>query len=329
MKFLSKLYRFSSSWTGTIVIVAFVIFFVAQAFVIPTRSMVGTLYEGDMLFVKKFAYGIPIPRIPWIEVPVLPDFKENGHLVEGERPKRGDVVVFIPPHVEKTYYVKRNFAIGGDEVVYARDGLYLHPKEGEEFIAKNYADSTKRQFFGKTYIKNPYMQKYPGVHYGLGNAIFDHIVSRISFDGQKWGITQTCQNPKTKELYPCDEEFAMTPLLLNGMPITGATLARYGSDEVVFYKKIAEDEFFMIGDNRDNSLDSRYWGSVPYSQIIGTPWVVYFSLNLGNSVEAKERAQELGKDEGWWKYTVRWNRVFRSVESLEEELRIKGYDGGI
>ncbi|RVZ39333.1 signal peptidase I, partial [Helicobacter pylori] len=86
MKFLRSVYAFCSSWVGTIVIVLLVIFFIAQAFIIPSRSMVGTLYEGDMLFVKKFSYGIPIPKIPWIELPVMPDFKNNGHLIEGDRP---------------------------------------------------------------------------------------------------------------------------------------------------------------------------------------------------------------------------------------------------
>lgn len=62
--FFSKLWAFTSSWTGTIIIVLVLIFFIMQAFVIPTRSMVSTLFEGDFLFVKKFSYGIPIPRIP-------------------------------------------------------------------------------------------------------------------------------------------------------------------------------------------------------------------------------------------------------------------------
>ena len=53
--FLKLLYGFSSSWTGTVVIVLFIIFFIAQAFVIPSGSMISTLRIGDMLFVKKFA----------------------------------------------------------------------------------------------------------------------------------------------------------------------------------------------------------------------------------------------------------------------------------
>ena len=68
---LKKVYNWSSSWTGTIVIVLAIIFFIVQAFVIPSRSMKNTLLVGDMLFVKKFSYGIPTPRIPWLEVKVL------------------------------------------------------------------------------------------------------------------------------------------------------------------------------------------------------------------------------------------------------------------
>lgn len=319
MNFLSKLYRFSSSWTGTILIVAFVIFFIAQAFVIPTRSMVGTLYEGDMLFVKKFAYGIPIPRIPWIEIPVLPDVNGNGHLIEGKRPQRGDVVVFIPPHEPKTYYVKRNFATGGDEVIWNQEGLFLRTNGGEEEMERIFPEAQRKEFFGKIFVKNPYMSDYLGIAYRLQNARFQEAINALSFDGEKWGIVGTCQNEETKELYECRQDFSMIPIQKDGGAIELGTL--YAQNDVMFYKKIAEDEFFMIGDNRDNSLDSRYWGSVSYDQVIGSPWLVYFSLNLGNSQEAQEQAQKLGKSEGWWKYTVRWNRVFKTLGGLEDDLR--------
>lgn len=319
MKFLSRLYRFSSSWTGTIVIVAFVIFFVAQAFVIPTRSMVGTLYEGDMLFVKKFSYGIPIPRIPWVEIPIFPDLKGNGHLFEGKRPQRGDVVVFIPPHEEKTYYVKRNFAVGGDEVIWSQEGFFLRPKEGDEGIKKFFPEAKIQEFFGKKFVRNPYAQNHLGIAYRANNARFQEAINALSFDGEKWAILGACQNEKTKEIYECKQDFSMIPIKRDGRAIDAYTL--YNQGDVVFYKKIAQDEFFMIGDNRDNSLDSRYWGSVPYAQIIGTPWLVYFSINLNNSKEAQEYAKQLGKDEGWWKYTIRWNRVFKTTEGLEEDLR--------
>jgi signal peptidase I len=85
--FLQALGRFASSWTGTIIIVLFLIFFVAQSFVIPSGSMKRTQLIGDFLFAKKFSYGIPTPHLPWLEIPILPDFYGNGHLIEGPRPQ--------------------------------------------------------------------------------------------------------------------------------------------------------------------------------------------------------------------------------------------------
>jgi signal peptidase I len=42
---------------------------------------------------------------------------------------------------------------------------------------------------------------------------------------------------------------------------------------------VPEDNYFMMGDNRDNSSDSRYWGFVPKDNIVGKPIMVYFSLD--------------------------------------------------
>ena len=75
-----KFVKWWNSWTGTFVVVFFVIFFIAQAFMIPSSSMVNTMLIGDGLFGKKFSYGMPIPRIPYLEIPILPDFNGNGHL---------------------------------------------------------------------------------------------------------------------------------------------------------------------------------------------------------------------------------------------------------
>ena len=135
---IKKISSWSSSWTGTIVIVLTIIFFIAQAFVIPSGSMKNTLLIGDMLFVKKFSYGIPTPTIPWIELKVLPDFNGNGHLIEGDKPQRGDIVVFRYPKNEAIHYVKRCVATGGDIVALKDKHLLLHPKEGNEYIKKNY-----------------------------------------------------------------------------------------------------------------------------------------------------------------------------------------------
>ncbi|RDU67495.1 signal peptidase I [Helicobacter didelphidarum] len=290
-KIIKKIVDFASSWTGAIIIVLCFVFFVAQGFVIPSRSMVGTLYEGDMMFVKKYAYGIPIPKIPWLEIPIFPDFRGDRHLFEGARPQRGDIVIFNPPGDDKTYYVKRNFAIGGDKVIFARDGMYLRPFQGDSYIDKYFKSYDTREFFGEMYVKEPYSQEFNGIHYGEKDFRITPLSSFYAM--QRLAIINTNNTSTT------GHGIAMNPQLTD-------------DGEMIFYREIESDSFFMVGDNRDNSGDSRFWGVVDYSRIIGTPWFTYFSITLEDSIE--QNAQDPKN-----RYKVRWNRIFNSIQTLENK----------
>jgi signal peptidase I len=59
-----------------------------------------------------------------------------------------------------------------------------------------------------------------------------------------------------------------------------------------------QDYYFMMGDNRHNSLDSRYWGFVPADHIVGKPLFIWLSLDYDAGIFDK----------------VRWKRMFTKIQ---------------
>lgn len=80
---------------------------------------------------------------------------------------------------------------------------------------------------------------------------------------------------------------------------------------------IPQDEYFVMGDNRDHSLDSRYWGFVPRANVVGRPLVIYLSVRN----QQDEAVSGVGNDKlissghlltHVWQF-ARWDRMFHLV----------------
>ena len=141
--------------------------------------------------------------------------------------KRGDLIIFIYPQDEKTFYTKRCIATSGDTVMIKDKNLYVKFSEGNEFMFANYPKQTI-EINKQIWVKNPYKLTRKGIHND----------PTIINDGTQ-----------PQELF-------------NFLPVV-----------------IPQDECFMMGDNRDHSNDSRFWGTVNLKGEIYKPLFVIYSNN--------------------------------------------------
>ncbi|MDY6984358.1 MAG: signal peptidase I [Pseudomonadota bacterium] len=200
--------------------------FLFEPFQIPTGSMIPTLNIGDFIVVNKFSYGLRLPVTGTKIVPI------------GE-PKRGDVMVFIPPH-DPNYFIKRVIGLPGEHVRYADNTIYINgePVPQEEVSAiRELGVQHSRETIG-----------------GITHDIYTSLVPRSN--NFTW----------------------MPPADYQGCERRGNLCEGWLAPEGMV---IPEGHYFMMGDNRDNSLDSRYWGTVAESSIVGKAVAVWMQKEAG------------------------------------------------
>ena len=81
---------------------------------------------------------------------------------------------------------------------------------------------------------------------------------------------------------------------------------------------VPPDQYFVMGDNRDQSLDSRYWGFVPRGNVMGRPLLIYLSVNDGRDSGPARTGSDgklfhSGQMLAHLLQLTRWDRIFRRV----------------
>ncbi len=249
------LVEYGKTVLATLLVAVFVKMFVVEAFRIPSGSMENTLQVGDFLLVNKLAYGIRTPRtIPLTTVPLsVATFSYSTEV------RRGDVVVFEFPGVRRgaestlneVNYIKRCIGIPGDTVEILRSRVFVNGREMlfSRNVKVNQSEGYEPWQRGiKGYTETEYG---PVVVPRSGDVI---VLNRSTF--VEW-----------QEFI--EREGHTTQLNAEGtVTIDGVETSSY---------TVERDYYFMLGDNRSNSLDSRFWGFVPRENLVGEALVVYWS----------------------------------------------------
>ena len=225
--------------------------FIFEPFRIPSDSMMPTLLDGDFIVVNKYAYGLRLPIV-------------NRKFIDTGTPQRGDVVVFRHPPDPSTNYIKRLVGLPGDRVEIHDDHLVIN---GETVVLQDAGRFTD------------------GCYVGLRlstETIGEHTHKVMSCRGSPGSdgrapLQLLGKSGTAAGLRPQDGD-ASVPAA--GFATSRTCRSRSDSGDHVF-EIVPPGHYLMIGDNRDNSLDSRSWGLVPDANLVGKATRIWLNLDPG------------------------------------------------
>lgn len=261
--------KHSREWFEALVIAAIFAtvlrIFVVESYRIPTGSMENTLLAGDFLFVNKYVYGARVP---------LAGFR----LPAADSVKRGDIIVFKFPKDRSLNYIKRCIAVSGDTLEIREQQLYVN---GRAFPLPEHA-----QFIG---------QKVPP-----GAADFQIFPKYSSFNKDNYGPLRIPRKGDVIDLNAETYQLYSSLVADEGHDISLMGIQVYVDGVPAKQYTVQDNYYFAMGDNRDNSLDSRYWGFLPERDIVGEAMMVYWSWDPGIPL----LLDPLGKI-----FSSRWQRI--------------------
>jgi signal peptidase I len=178
-------------------------------------------------------------------------------------PKRGDIIVFefpgsrdqVEPN-EFQYYVKRCTALAGDTLVIRDKRMFINGTEQPDLPTVQHVNGDVDPQDG--------LRTFP---------------ESAMFTRDNWGPLRV---PKKGDVIPLnDSTFYMYRvfILREGHQIDKNIDKVILDGHAAGSYTVEQDYCFGMGDNRDNSLDSRYWGFIPVKSVSGRPWLVLWSVD--------------------------------------------------
>ncbi len=161
--------------------------------------------------------------------------------IENGLPEQGDVVVFKYPQDPRIDYIKRVIGTPGDRVIYRNKTLYIKPS----CIDKN------NKCPGFTPVIQNFKGKYEGPDTQRGLNQFESIMPNKSHDI----LIDSTSLSRVSHYFP---------------------QSGTAQDEFV----VPENHYFVMGDNRDNSADGRFWGFVSEDHLVGEAVAIWMSFDF-------------------------------------------------
>ncbi|MGQ9643615.1 MAG: signal peptidase I [Ignavibacterium sp.] len=256
------------------------------AYHITSSSMRNALMEGDFILVKKSSYQLTTPD----KFPFTPFKIPSIKILRMQKPERNDVIVFrmneflVDTSLTDFDLVKRIIGLPGETVQLKDKSVYINDEE----------------------INNP-----STVTFNLNSPFFYNRAEQkfYPFNDKHWkvnlyGPVKVPQRGDTIQINP--KNISIWQPLINyesgGKFINvEGTVITYKGRPLTEYV-IQKDYYFVLGDNRFESVDSRFFGFVPEDEIIGKVWMIYWSINP--SVET-----------GFWDFfnALRFDRITKSI----------------
>ncbi|MDB4952758.1 MAG: signal peptidase [Myxococcales bacterium] len=258
--------------------------FVIEAFKIPSSSMYPTLEIGDHIFVNKFIYGV---RIPWTRT----------KLFELRAPRRGEVIVFMYPCDPEKDYIKRVIALAGDSVEVRCNVVYVNGEavpnkmlEAETCQYEDYDEKAKPpRWFPRqcSRYQETVNDKTYETYHDPERPLRD---VRLKQGDLLTGDSRDFPDISRPVVPSCDQtddqKNGSTPQeQVRGQIVPVKTTEQAKVCEPQLHYVVPPHHVFVMGDNRNNSNDSRVWGSVPVDNIKGEALFIWLSYSYFGLLE--------------------------------------------